>query len=84
MSINADITYRIDGDGAMYTGRSDNLSHSGIKFITEKALIPGNTIAFMLASSDGKVDPLEATVRILRVEPSENRYIVAGKIEAYL
>jgi len=83
MSIRAEITYRIDGDGLLYTGTSNNLSHSGIQFITERALSPGKSIEFRLVSSDGKVDPLEAKARVLRVEPAENKYIVAGTITEY-
>lgn len=83
MSIKADITYSIDGDGTMYTGMSNNLSHSGIQFITERALSPGKSIEFRLASFDGKVDPLEAKAQVVRVEPADNTYIVAGKIIEY-
>ena len=83
MSIKTSITYRIDGDRAMYTGMSENFSHSGIQFITERALLPGKSIEFRLASFDSKVDPLEARARILRVEPADNKYIVAGKITEY-
>lgn len=83
MSIRAEISYRIDGDDALYTGTSNNLSHSGIQFITERALSPGGFIEFRLVSFDGKVDPLEAKARVLRVEPTENRYIVAGTITEY-
>ena len=66
MSIMADITYSMDGDDALYTGTSNNLSHSGIQFITERELLPGNSIEFRLASNDGKVDPLEAKAQVLR------------------
>jgi c-di-GMP-binding flagellar brake protein YcgR len=83
MSIRAEISYRIEGDGASYTGTSNNLSHSGIQFITERALTPGKSIEFRLVSFDGKVDPLEAKARVLRVEPAENMYIVAGTITEY-
>jgi len=83
MAVKADITYSIDGDGAMYTGISNNLSHSGIQFITERALSPGKSIEFRLASFDGKVDPLEAKATVLRVAPADNKYIVAGKIIEY-
>jgi c-di-GMP-binding flagellar brake protein YcgR len=83
MSIKADITYKIDGNGATYTGISNNLSHAGIQFITERALSPGKAIEFMLPSYDGKVDPLEAKVKVLRVKPTDNKYIVAGKIIEY-
>jgi len=57
MAIKASITYRVDGDGKMYTGMSNNLSHTGIQFITERVLSPGKNIEFRLASFDGKVDP---------------------------
>ncbi len=83
MSIKANITYSIDGDGAMYTGVSDNLSHSGIQFITERALLPGKSIEFRLTSLDGKVDPLEAKAHILRVATADNKFLVAGKITEY-
>jgi len=83
MSIKADITYSIDGDGAIYTGMSDNFSHSGIQFITERALLPGKSIEFRLTSLDGKVNPLEAKAQILRVVQADNKYIVAGKITEY-
>jgi hypothetical protein len=83
MSISAEITYRIDGDVALYTGKSNNLSHSGIQFLTERDLKPGTSIEFRLASFDGKVDPLEAKARVIRVEPAENTYIIAGTIIEY-
>ncbi len=83
ISIKAGITYSIEGDASTYTGMSNNLSHSGIQFITERELMPGKSIDFRLASFDGKVDPLEARARVLRVEPADNKYMIAGKIEAY-
>jgi hypothetical protein len=83
MSVKASITYRIDGDGTMYTGTGNNLSHSGIQFITEKELMPGRSIEFRLASLDGKVDPLEAKAEVLRVEPADDTYVISGKIVEY-
>jgi c-di-GMP-binding flagellar brake protein YcgR len=83
MSIKADITYSVNGDGTRYSGQSNNLSHSGIQFVTESALSPGKSIEFRLASSDGKVEPLEAKVQVLRVEAADDMYVVAGKITEY-
>ena len=83
MAIKANITYSIDGVKGMYTGMSDNLSHSGIQFTTERALLPGKSIEFRLTSLDGKVDPLEAKAQILRVATADNKFLVAGKIIEY-
>ena len=44
---------------------------------------PRKSIEFRLASFDVKVDPLEAMARVLRVDPADNKYIVAGKILEY-
>lgn len=83
MTINADITYSRSGGNSQYTGFCKNLSHTGILFVTEQLLSPGDAVIITLDTKSGYFTPLKARVEVVRTEPSEDRYAVAGEIVEY-
>jgi hypothetical protein len=84
MEINAEITFTLPGEVDSYSGQCRNLSHSGIMFITEKALPEGESLEVTIDTRSDKFKPMKALVEIIRVEPREdNQYETAGIIKEY-
>ena len=80
MPVNAELTYNIPGDNQTYTGVCNDLSHTGIFFITEQSLSNGQTLEVTIDSRDSKFEPMKATVEVIRVESSYNKFSIGCKI----
>ena len=84
MSVTAELTYSIPGEKEVRKGQCSNLSHSGILFETEKPLQEGASLEITIDTKSKKFKPMNAIVKIMRVEESGKRdYIVAGRILEY-
>jgi hypothetical protein len=83
LTINADVTYTRTSDKSQYAGFCKNLSHTGILFITGQKLSPGDSVVVTLDTKSSNFQPLKAMIEIVRTEPSEDKYAVAGKIVEY-
>ncbi|MBI5740704.1 MAG: PilZ domain-containing protein [Nitrospirae bacterium] len=83
VTINANITYSRSGGNGQYSGFCKNLSHTGILFETDQAFTPGDTAIFTLDTKSHGFRPLTARIEVVRVEPSENSFAVAGRIMEY-
>jgi len=83
VTINADITYSRPGGNSQYPGFCKNLSHTGILFVTEQLLSAGDSVVITLDTKSSNFTPLKARIEIIRTEPLEDRYAVAGKIVEY-
>ena len=84
MEINAEITFTVPGEDNSYTGQCINLSHSGIMFIAGQALPEGESLEVIIDTRSDKLQPMEALVEIIRVEPLEdNQYKTAAIIKEF-
>ena len=84
MAIKADMSYTISGKSSAYSGFCNNLSHSGIHFSTQNALLAGNSLEITLDPMGTNINVLRAIVEVLRVDfAGDNSYGVAGKIVEY-
>ncbi|MDH4028686.1 MAG: PilZ domain-containing protein [Nitrospirota bacterium] len=81
MKIDAEVTFSIPDDNTEHKGHCLNLSYSGIQFDTGFALSKGSTVKVIIDTKSEQFQPANATVEVLRVEPSvNNQYRVAGRI----
>jgi hypothetical protein len=84
LTINADVTYTKSSSDSQYEGFCKNLSHTGILFVTGQKLSPGDSVVVTLdIKKSSNFQPLKAMIEIVRTEPSEDKYAVAGKIVEY-
>ncbi len=83
VTINADVTYMRPRDNGQYAGFCKNLSHTGILFVTEQLLSPGDPVVITLDTKSSSFTPLKARIEVVRTEPLEDKYAVAGKIIEY-
>ena len=83
LTINADLTYTKFDDKILHSGFCKNLSYTGIFFITEQNLTPGDSVFVTLDTKSSNFTPLKAMVEVVRTEPSEDKYAVAGRILNY-
>jgi hypothetical protein len=83
LTINAGLTYTKLNDTDSHSGFCKNLSHAGILFITEQDLAPGDSVFVTLDTKSSKFTPLRARVEVVRTEPADSKYTVAGKILEY-
>ncbi|UCD36218.1 MAG: PilZ domain-containing protein [Nitrospiraceae bacterium] len=84
MSVTAELTYLLPGENTLYKGLCNNLSHSGIQFITEKLLEAGQRLEVTIDTKSAKFKPMAVIVEVVRVEPSEsNTYRISGTITEY-
>lgn len=82
MQTDCPVLFRSDGDEALQEGYCHNLSTGGIAFSCDQALDAGSHIDIFITPEVAIVPPLDASVEVLRVEESEGRFRVAGKITA--
>ena len=81
------VIFSCKGDDAMLsqvTGLTENVSTTGIAFLTEAAVQVGSYISLNLhlrsATSEGKTILLQAEGTVLRVEPAGSRNRIAAEI----
>ena len=81
------VIFSCKGDAAMLsqvTGLTENVSTTGIAFLTEAAVEVGSYISLNLhlrsATSEGKTVLLQAEGTVLRVEPAGSRNRIAAEI----
>ena len=80
MSVNAKLTYNIPGENQTYTGDCKDLSHTGVFFVTEQSLSNRQTLEITIDGKYSNFEPMKASVEVIRVEPSDNKFRVGCKI----
>jgi len=80
MAIKSEILFSISGSDKTYTGSCNDLSHTGINFVTEKALSQGQSLEITIETKNTKFEPMQATIEVVRVNLTDNKYRVACKI----
>lgn len=81
MAMDAELTFNIRGKKSTHKGTCKDLSHSGIKFETDKALTIGTVLQVSIDLGNPKFKPLNAELEIIRIEKAKgNRYAAAGKV----
>jgi len=84
LTINADVTYTMSSAAnSQYAGFCKNLSHTGILFVTGQKLSPGDSVVVTLDTKSSNFQPLKAKIEVVRTEPSEDKFAIAGKIVEY-
>jgi hypothetical protein len=85
MPVNAELTFIIPGQKESHIGFCKDLSHTGINFVTDRALSEGQSVEVTLNTNSDKFKPMTASVEIIRVVSTEyNKYTVVGKILKFL
>ena len=81
MTMDAELTYIIRGKTTVNNGICKDLSHSGIKLETERALTIGTVLEVTIDLGNPKFKPIKAELEVIRIEKAKNnRFAVAGKI----
>ena len=84
MTINTRLFFTISGENKIYDGSCKDLSHTGIKFVTEHPLSQGTILEITIDTNDSKFKSLKAKIEVIRaMHTNDNKYIVAGKILEY-
>lgn len=79
MNIESEVSVSRPGSSQMYSGKSVDLSASGVRFITQMAVTVGETLAVQLNAGTPVTPPLAVTISVVRViEHGDGRYDVAG------
>lgn len=85
MFIDATVNFRLPGNPELHSGKSRNLSGSGLLFSSPMELQPDQLIEFKLGSAQSKVAPLEGEARVVRAKPGEaGCYEIAAEITRLL
>ncbi len=81
MTMNAELNYSIRGKKTTYKGTCKDMSHSGIKLETKKALTIGTVLNVEIDLGNKKFKPVKAELEVIRIEKAKsNHFAVAGKI----
>ncbi|MFC1670432.1 PilZ domain-containing protein [Spirochaetota bacterium] len=81
MEVDTEISFKIQGDTKIHRGKCIDISHDGVKFETDINMPAGTSLQAVISMSNGKMNPLESNIVILRVEKSlSDKYITAGKM----
>ncbi len=82
MAVKAEVTI-IRTDGTKWSGRSHNLSATGLSVALQEALEMGEEVEIFIDSSGEGIRPLEATASVVRVEPDGDGYEIGLEIGDY-
>ena len=81
MTMDAKLTFNIRGNKTSHKGTCKDLSHSGIKLETGKALTIGTVLHVSIDLGNPKFKPMKAELEVIRIEKAKgNRFAVAGKV----
>lgn len=67
-------------DGRTFSGICRDLSGTGMQLYVEQPVAEGDELVTLLAASGDNFPPFESSVRVLRVEPEGNGYLLGTAI----
>jgi len=83
MRTHSKITYRTVGSNETFEGQCINLSAAGVLFTSAHHFQPGTMIEINITPEQAVVDPLDATVKVVRTQhDNQGMFSVAGEIKA--
>jgi len=81
MGIESELTFQISGKNETYTGKTKDLSATGICFNTDQVVAEGDVLQISVKPGTDITPPLEAMLTVIRVTPGRNGgFDVAGEI----
>ena len=83
-NIEAEITCRLEGTEAIFSGYSKNMCMNGIQFETKRFLKEGEILQADIETKNSVYSPLKVTLKVLRVQKNSNLYLTACSIEKVL
>ncbi len=79
MNIESEVSFSRPGSVQVHSGKSIDLSASGIRFVTQMPVTVGETLAIHVNPGVSITPPLEVTMAVIRVvENDDGQYDVAG------
>lgn len=83
MNIESEVTFSRPGSNEVFTGKTIDLSATGVRFSTKAELQAGETVSLSVKPGvENLTPPLDVTLEIVRVDQTENgEYDVAGVIK---
>lgn len=79
MSIESEVSFSRPGSAECYSGKTIDLSATGLRFITKTPVQVGETIHITVKPGVSITPPLEVTMEVVRVvEVDDGQYDVAG------
>ncbi len=81
MDIESEISFKIADGSKSFTGKTNDLSATGVAFNTDTVVSVGDTLHLTVKPGTSITPPLEVSVSVIRVEPSKDGgYNVASEI----
>lgn len=81
MDVNTRVKFKVVGQEASFDGVTVDLSGAGIAFSSEQKVDEGIMLEVSVLPETEKLNPLVATVKVVRVEPNDvHQFIIAGEI----
>jgi hypothetical protein len=81
MRFETELSLRIPGGDSSFSGRGEDLSHTGIRFSSDRQLERGQSIEVTVDTGHNRFAPFYAEVRVLRSEMlDDGRFRMAGEI----
>lgn len=72
MFVDATVSFRLPDSDTEYSGRSKNLSGSGLLFVSPVAIPLDQPVPFRLGSEQSKLPPLSGEFRAVRVQANDD------------
>jgi hypothetical protein len=86
LPVDCKVIYKKPGQRDVLQGRGKNLSGNGILFVTDRAITVGTELEVNVLPGSKNHTPLNAIIKVVRMEPSSNaaQFSVAGEIQTIL
>lgn len=82
MDVKSVLTFKFSGSDEVFEGESQDLSASGLRFITKQKVNVGDMLDIYIKPGIDITPPLETPLAVVRVTPTDDgRYEIAGVLQ---
>jgi len=82
MGVECPATFEIEGESGSYSGNARDLSASGLKIVSEKAVAVGTTLNIQILPEQAIIAPLHAVVEVVWINgPVANQFELGVSIK---
>ena len=81
LPVSCQVIFKQPGEQQSRAGTGMNLSGNGILFTTDRSIPIGTELEINVQPTMRSFSPLRAIVKIVRIEPTRNQYVLAGAIQ---
>ncbi len=81
MFVNADVSFKRQGNNQNFQGKSRDISGKGVSFITSEPVTEGEILDIVVNAVEASVPPLEIVAKVMRTESQPNNALLVATVK---